>query len=98
MAPMHVNVIQLAESLGVEESVIENWVRNEGLPCVRDSSRLIFDRAEVAAWATERGLAARAGFLAPENASGSDLDLANLLRHGGIWREEIRHYENFFHA
>ena len=28
---MHLNVIQLAESFGVEESVVEGWVRNEAI-------------------------------------------------------------------
>jgi len=87
MAAIHLNVVQVAESLGVEESVVGSWVRHEGLPCVRDSGRLIFDREQVAAWATERGMAARAGFLAPAaSASASDLDLCRLLRNGGIWR------------
>ncbi len=87
MSAIHLNVVQIAESLGVEESVVESWVKHEGLPCVRDSGRLIFDRAQVAAWATERGMAARAGFLAPaERSSGAENDLCRYLRNGGIWR------------
>lgn len=85
---MYLNVIQLAESLGVEESVVEGWMRNEGLPCVRDSGRLLFDRAQVAAWAAERGLAAKAGFLAPvKTTPGPVIRLEALLRAGGIWRD-----------
>lgn len=49
---MYLNVIQLAESLGVAESVVETWVRNESLPCIHDRERLLFDRAQVVAWAT----------------------------------------------
>lgn len=85
---MYLNVIQLAESFGVEESVVEGWVRNEGLPSVADRGRLLFDRAQVVSWAAARGLAAKAGFLAEERAASrtaSSLDA--LLRNGGIWRE-----------
>lgn len=85
---MYLNVIQLAESFGVAESVVEGWIRNEGLPCVQDRGRLIFDRAQVVAWAAERGLAAKAGFLAPEPSSttaGGRLE--RWLRAGGIWRD-----------
>lgn len=84
---MFLNIIQLAESLGVEESVVEGWMKNEGLPCVRDSGRLLFDRAQVARWAAERGLAARTGFLAPECSKAGVVSLERLLRIGGIWRE-----------
>lgn len=84
---MYVNVIQLAESLGVEESVVEGWVRNEGLPCIRDSGRMLFDRNQVASWAAERGLAARAGFLAPNAAGPASARLEALLKTGGVWRD-----------
>jgi PTS system nitrogen regulatory IIA component len=85
---MYLNVIQLAESFGVEESVVEAWIRNEGLPCVTDRRRLLFDRAEVLAWAAQRGLAAKAGFLARERMhSGPGRRLGSLLRTGGIWRD-----------
>jgi PTS system nitrogen regulatory IIA component len=83
---MFLNIIQLAESLGVEEPVVEGWIKNEGLPCVRDSGRLLFDRAQVARWAAERGLAARTGFLAPGSSKPGALSLERLLRIGGIWR------------
>ena len=63
---MYLNVVQVAESFGVEESVIRSWVRDEGMPHVPERGRLLFDRAQVAAWAVERGLAAKVGFLAPE--------------------------------
>jgi PTS system nitrogen regulatory IIA component len=85
---MYLNVIQLAESLGVEESVVESWVRNDGLPCIQDRGRLVFDRAQVVAWAAGRGLAAKAGFLAPERIAAAPASkLAALLRAGGIWRD-----------
>lgn len=85
---MYLNVIQLAESLGVEESVVQGWVRNEGLPAIEDRGRLLFDRAQVAQWAAERGLAARTGFLAPtRTASSPARRLEPLLRAGGLWRD-----------
>jgi PTS system nitrogen regulatory IIA component len=84
---MYLNVIQLAESFGVEESVVEGWVRNEGLPAIADRGRMLFDRVQVVAWAAERGRVAKAGFLAPSRStasSGRNLDA--LLHTGGIWR------------
>ncbi|NOS71840.1 MAG: PTS transporter subunit EIIA [Verrucomicrobia bacterium] len=85
---MYLNLIQIAESFGVSESVVEGWIRNEGLPHTPDRGRLLFDRAQVAEWAAKRGLAAQAGFLAPEtSALGAGLRLGPLLRAGGIWRE-----------
>ena len=85
---MYLNVIQLAESFGVEENVVEGWVRDEALPVVEDRGRLLFDRAQVVAWAARRGLAAKAGFLAPVRATGGiGRSIESLLRTGGIWRD-----------
>lgn len=85
---MYLNLIQIAESFGVSESVVEGWVRNEDLPNTPDRGRLLFDRAQVAEWAARRGLAAQAGFLAQQkSALGTSLRLGPLLRAGGIWRE-----------
>jgi len=87
-AIMYLNVIQLAESFGVAESVVEGWIKNEALPCVQDRGRLLFDRAQVVAWAAERGLAAKAGFLAPvATSSNQGGRLERWLRAGGIWRD-----------
>src|SRR5674476_1389998 len=55
---MYLNLIQIAESFGVAEKVVEGWIRDEGLPYTPDRSRLLFDRAQVTEWAAERGLAA----------------------------------------
>ena len=85
---MYLNLIQIAESFGVAERVVEGWIRDEGLPHTLDRGRLIFDRAQVAHWAASRGLAAQAGFLAPESsvfATGCRLE--PLLRAGSIWRD-----------
>ncbi len=85
---MYLNLIEIAESFGVAESVVEGWIRDEGMPHMRDRNRLLFDRAQVAHWAAARGLATRAGFLTPENsvfATGCRLE--PLLRAGGIWRD-----------
>ena len=85
---MYLNLVQLAESFGVAEKIIDDWIRNEGLPHTPDRGRLLFDRAQVAQWAAERGLATQAGFLAPENtAMVSGWRLEPLLRAGGIWRD-----------
>lgn len=85
---MYLNVIQLAESLGVEESVVQGWVRNDNLPAIADRGRLLFDRAQVVEWAASRGLAAKAGFLAPPRAGTSPgRRLEPLLRAGGVWRD-----------
>ena len=85
---MYLNLIQIAESFGVSESVIEGWIRNEGLPHTLDRGRLLFDRAQVTQWAAGRGLAARVGFLAPdESALTTHLRLGPLLRAGRIWRD-----------
>jgi len=84
---MFLNLIQLAESFGVAESVVEGWIRDEGLPHTRDRGRLIFDRAQVAQWAANRGLSSQAGFLAPERSVfATGIRLEPLLRCGGIWR------------
>lgn len=84
---MYLNLVELAESFGVAEKVVEDWIRNDGLPHVQDRGRLLFDRARVAQWAAEHGLVARAGFLAPDGgAFTTGLDLAPMLRAGGIWR------------
>lgn len=85
---MYLNLIQIAESFGVSEKVVEGWVRREGLPCTLDRGRLLFDRAQVATWAAGRGLAAQVGFLAPETpAAAESLSIEALLRRGGIWRD-----------
>jgi len=84
---MYLNLVELAESFGVSEKVVDDWIRDEGLPYVQDRGRLLFDRARVAHWAAGHGLTARAGFLAPENgAFTTGLELAPMLRAGGIWR------------
>jgi nitrogen PTS system EIIA component len=88
LALMYLNLVQIAESFGVSEKVIEDWIRREGLPHIPERGRLLFDRAQVANWATTRGLAAHAGFLAPTNpAVTTTWRLDALLRQGGIWRD-----------
>jgi nitrogen PTS system EIIA component len=85
---MYLNIVELAESFGVEESSIESWARDEGLPFVLDRGRLLFDRVQAAAWASSRGMTAKVGFLAPAAVSaGHGRGLGSLLRRGGIWRD-----------
>lgn len=84
---MYLNLIQIAESFGVSESVVEGWIRDEGMPHTPDRGRVLFDRAQVVQWAAARGLATRAGFLTPEtSAFATGCQLEPLLRAGGIWR------------
>ena len=84
---MYLNVVQLAESFGVDEGVVEGWVRHEGLPSVPDRGRLLFDRAQVVGWAASRGMAAKAGFIASERSTSSSAHRLELwLRAGGVWR------------
>ena len=85
---MYLNLIQIAESFGVAESVVEGWIRQEGLPHTLDRGRFVFDRGQVAQWAAARGLAAQVGFLAPEaSVFTTGLRLEPLLKVGGIWRD-----------
>lgn len=85
---MYLNLIQIAESFGVAEKVVEAWIRHDGLPYTRDRQRLLFDRVQVSEWAATRGLAARAGFLAPEKSVlATSLRIGPLLRAGGIRRD-----------
>ncbi|MEJ5237202.1 MAG: excisionase family DNA-binding protein [Limisphaera sp.] len=84
---MFLTLPQIAESLGVSEGVIEDWIRHERMPHMRDGNRVLFDRAEVLQWAAARGLAPRAGFLVTENGPlVSRWSLSELLRAGGVWR------------
>lgn len=85
---MYLNLVQIAESFGVREKVVEGWVRDEGMPHTRDRGRLLFDRDQVVQWAATRGLAAQVGHLAPDTSVlATTLQLGPLLRVGGIWRD-----------
>lgn len=85
---MYLNLIQIAESFGVPEKVVEGWMRNDGLPYMRDRGILLFDRAQTAEWAAAHGLVAKAGFLAPDaRTMASGVQIGPLLRLGGIWRD-----------
>ena len=85
---MYLNLTQIAESFGVSEHVVTEWVRKEDMPHVHDRDRILFEKGPVLAWAARKGLAANAGFLVqsaqPLTAA---LDLAALLKRGGIWRD-----------
>ena len=75
---MCLNLIQIAESFGVSETVVEGWIRDEGLPHTPDRGRLLFDRAQVADWAAKRGLAAQAGFLAQQSSALGAVDSSSV--------------------
>lgn len=82
------NLIQLAESFGVSERTVEDWIREEDLPHIADRGRLLFDRAQVTTWAAAHGWTARTGFLASDHGPWTTgLALAPLLGAGGIWRD-----------
>jgi PTS system nitrogen regulatory IIA component len=85
---MYLNLTQIAESFGVSEHAVTEWVRKENMPHVHDRDRLLFEKGQVLAWAARKGLAANAGFLSeqPPSLAGTP-DLAALLRRGGIWRD-----------
>ncbi len=84
---MYLNLIQIAESFGVSEQVVTEWVKNEGMPHVHDRDRILFEQSLVMDWAARKGLATHGGFLSqPVQSQTPDPDLAPLLRRGGIWR------------
>ena len=85
---MYLNIIQIAESFGVAEEVVERWVRDEALPFTPDRDRMLFDRTQVANWAAAHGLTAQAGFLAPTASSvAAGGGVGALLHAGRIWRD-----------
>ena len=85
---MFLNIIELAQSLGVDESEVEGWIRKDGLPHITERGRLLFDRVQVADWAASRGMASKVGFLAPAQSKVSaGTRLESLLRAGGIRRD-----------
>jgi len=85
---MYLNLVQVAESLGVSEAVVEGWIRNEGLPHTPDRGMFLFDRSQVAHWAVTRGLAVQAGLLARSvDEAAVELSLGALLRAGGVRRD-----------
>lgn len=85
---LFLNIIELAQSLGVEESEVDGWIRKDGLPHITDRGRLLFDRAQVVTWAESHGLAAKVGFLAPDRTTTQgEKKLEAMLRLGSIWRD-----------
>jgi PTS system nitrogen regulatory IIA component len=85
--PMYINLIQIAESFGVSEQVVTDWVRREGMPHVHDRDRILFERSQVMDWAARRGLGGLGGFLSePAPSQANAQELVALLRRGGIWR------------
>ena len=96
---MYLNLIELAESFGVPEKVVEDWIRDQGLPHTRDRGRLLFDRAQVTHWAAAHGLTARAGFLATvSHPFATGIALGPMLRSGGIWRDVPGTYDGVVEA
>lgn len=84
----YLKLVEVAESFGVAERVVEGWIRNERMPHTVDSGRVLFERDRVAHWAASRGLTTRAGFLAPETRTlETDCRLEPMLRAGGIHRD-----------
>jgi PTS system nitrogen regulatory IIA component len=84
----YLTLVQIAESFGEDEGTIRSWVRKDGMPCIIDGDRWMFDRAEVVAWAAARGRLAKTGFLAPDQPRLNEpRRLASMLEAGGIWRD-----------
>ena len=84
---MYLNLIQIAESFGVAEQVVTEWVKHEGMPHVHDRDRILFEQSLVMDWAARKGLATHGGFLSqPAQSRTANPDLSPLLRRGGIWR------------
>jgi nitrogen PTS system EIIA component len=87
-AAMYINLIQIAESFGVSEQVVTEWVRREGMPHVHDRDRILFERSQVMDWAARRGLGGLGGFLSePAPSQANAQELVTLLKRGGIWRD-----------
>ena len=85
---MYINLIQIAESFGVSEQVVTEWVRREGMPHVHDRDRILFERSQVMDWAARRGLGGLGGFRSePTPSQANSRELGTLLRRGGIWRD-----------
>jgi nitrogen PTS system EIIA component len=85
---VYLSLLEIAESFGVSERSVEEWIRRDGLPGIQDRGRWIFDRSLVVAWGAARGLGARAGFLSlSRRGAGGSVDLEPLLRRGGVWRD-----------
>lgn len=85
---MYINLIQIAESFGVSEHVIMEWVRKEDMPHVHDRDRILFERSQVMDWAASHGLGGQGGFLSePAPSLANSRELVTLLRRGGIWRD-----------
>jgi PTS system nitrogen regulatory IIA component len=84
---MYINLIQIAESFGVSEQVVTEWVRKEGMPHVHDRDRILFERSQVMNWAASHGLGVQGGFLSePAPSQANAQELTALLQRGGIWR------------
>jgi PTS system nitrogen regulatory IIA component len=85
---LYLKLPKLAEALGVSESLVLEWVREEGLPHVVNRGALLFERGQVMHWAASRGLAAQTGLLASDKAAAPlRAMLMDRLRAGGIWRD-----------
>jgi PTS system nitrogen regulatory IIA component len=86
---MFLNIIELAQSLGVEESEVAGWIRKDGLPYVTDRGRLLFDRDT----SCRLGGIARSGCQSRLSCAGTlknpkcEKKLETMLRTGGIWRD-----------
>ena len=59
---MYLNLIQIAESFGVSEKVVEDWIRSEGMPHVPDRGRRAVRPRPGVAWAAEQGSGGARGF------------------------------------
>ncbi len=84
---MYLSLLEVAESFGVSERAVEQWIREDDFPGIRERGRWVFDRALVIAWGAGRGVATRSGFLSLKRHGTDDtVRIETLLRRGGVHR------------
>ncbi|MDY0274621.1 MAG: helix-turn-helix domain-containing protein [Desulfomicrobium sp.] len=86
---MYLNITQVAESFGVSEGTVQDWVHREKMPHVHDQGRILFEQSQVMEWTAKKGLRVHSGFLSEQPAQPLHVTLAPLLRRGGIWRDVL---------
>ncbi|MCC6525387.1 MAG: PTS sugar transporter subunit IIA [Polyangiaceae bacterium] len=82
---MLIGALEVAELLGVPEATVFAWTRRGEIPFTRVQEQYRFNRAEILAWATARGMAISPRlFPADAAAPAAGTSLAEALREGGV--------------
>lgn len=85
---MQITLRQAATYLGVEESQLRRWIRDQGLPVHQVNERTHLNAIEVWEWAMEHGLPASRALLEEARRSPEPVPLLSiLLETGGIHRD-----------